>query len=63
MSERKPRHKADGKPGGRRASDTPKGPPPPKGKANSKKNKARAAAAKAAKGGKGGDAVPRRSKS
>ncbi|MFY2823829.1 DEAD/DEAH box helicase [Ruegeria sp. MALMAid1280] len=36
--------------------DRPKGPPPPKGKPNSKKNRARAAAAK------GGNAVPRRSK-
>ncbi len=36
-----------------------KGPPPPKGKPNSKKNRARAAAAKSAKGG---DAVPRRRK-
>ena len=62
VSERKPRHKPDGKPG-RKGADKPKGPPPPKGKANSKKNKARAAAAKAAKSGKGGDAVPRRPKS
>ncbi len=37
-------------------SDRPKGPPPPKGKLNSKKNRVRAAAAK------GGNAVPRRSK-
>ncbi|QTN35013.1 DEAD/DEAH box helicase [Cognatishimia activa] len=47
-------------------SDKPKGPPPPKGKPNSKKNKARAAAAKlAAKGkgtpaSKGGEARPKR---
>lgn len=37
-----------------------KGPKPPVGKPNSKKNKARAAAAGAAKGGKGGDARPKR---
>ncbi|WP_192964818.1 DEAD/DEAH box helicase [Phycobacter azelaicus] len=43
------RGKDDGKP--RSRSDRPKGPPPPKGKPNSKKNKARAAATKAAKGG------------
>ncbi|MDE4134397.1 DEAD/DEAH box helicase [Phaeobacter sp. QD34_3] len=41
----------------------PKGPPPPKGKPNSKKNKARAAQAKAAKTGKGGFDKPRRPKS
>ncbi|MCH2249621.1 MAG: DEAD/DEAH box helicase [Cognatishimia sp.] len=47
-------------------SDKPKGPPPPKGKPNSKKNKARAAAAKlAAKGkgkpaSKGGEVRPKR---
>ena len=42
-----------------RAADPskPKGPPPPKGKPNSKKNKARAAAAKVAKG-KGGGKAP-----
>jgi ATP-dependent RNA helicase DeaD len=77
VSERKPRHKPTDKPSGKpsgkpkgkfddkkggKPGDKPKGPPPPKGKANSKKNKARAAAAKAAKSGKGGDAVPRRSK-
>lgn len=44
------------KPGGK----STKGPPPPKGKPNSKKNRARAAAAKS---GKGGDAVPKRRKS
>ncbi|MHA6263868.1 DEAD/DEAH box helicase [Arenibacterium sp. CAU 1754] len=51
--------KRPGKPGGQ-----PKGPPPPKGKANSKKNKMRAKIAKAA-GGKprrGGDAAPKRHK-
>ncbi|KIC21796.1 MULTISPECIES: DEAD/DEAH box helicase [unclassified Leisingera] len=37
-----------------------KGPKPPVGKPNSKKNKARAAAAVSAKGGKGGDARPKR---
>ncbi|MBY6057641.1 DEAD/DEAH box helicase [Leisingera daeponensis] len=37
-----------------------KGPKPPVGKPNSKKNKARAAAALPAKGGKGGDARPKR---
>ncbi|MDE4305116.1 DEAD/DEAH box helicase [Phaeobacter gallaeciensis] len=42
------------------ATRGPKGPPPPKGKPNSKKNKARAALAKA---GKGGSAKPRRPKS
>ena len=47
-----------GKPGGKRSG--PKGPPPPKGKASSKKNRARAAEAKAAKGG---SAKPRRPKS
>lgn len=46
-----------GKPGGKRSG--PKGPPPPKGKASSKKNRARAAEAKAAKGG---SAKPRRPK-
>ena len=47
-----------GKPGGKRSG--PKGPPPPKGKASSKKNRARVAEAKAAKGG---GAKPRRPKS
>ncbi|WP_300517315.1 DEAD/DEAH box helicase [Aliiroseovarius sp.] len=61
VSERKPRHKPEGKPG-QKATEKPKGPPPPKGKPNSKKNKARAAAAKAEKSGKGGNAVPRRTK-
>ncbi len=37
-----------------------KGPKPPVGKPNSKKNKARAAAGLTAKGGKGGDARPKR---
>ncbi|KIC35067.1 DEAD/DEAH box helicase [Leisingera sp. ANG-M7] len=37
-----------------------KGPKPPVGKPNSKKNKARAAAGLTAKGGKGGDAHPKR---
>ncbi len=45
-----------------RDGDAPKGPTPPKGKPNSKKNKARAAAAKAMKG-KGGHAAPKRHKS
>ncbi|MEP2716098.1 DEAD/DEAH box helicase [Pseudophaeobacter sp.] len=49
--------KEGGKPGGKRSG--PKGPPPPKGKSNSKKNRARAAEAKAAKGG---SAKPRRPK-
>jgi ATP-dependent RNA helicase DeaD len=41
-----------GKDGGfKPRSDTPKGPPPPKGKSNSKKNRARLAAAKVAKAG------------
>ncbi|WP_370399393.1 DEAD/DEAH box helicase [Sulfitobacter sp. JB4-11] len=41
----------------------PKGPPPPKGKASSKKNRARSLAAKPGKGGsKGGPGTPRRSK-
>lgn len=43
---------AKGKPGGK-----PKGPPPPKGKANSKKNKARAAEGRL---GLGGDGAPKR---
>ncbi|WP_370227848.1 DEAD/DEAH box helicase [Cognatishimia sp.] len=43
------------------AGDRPKGPPPPKGKPNSKKNKARAAAKLASKGkAKGGEARPKR---
>ncbi|MEP4037152.1 DEAD/DEAH box helicase [Pseudophaeobacter sp.] len=46
-----------GKPGGKRSG--PKGPPPPKGKASSKKNRARVAEAKASKGG---GAKPRRPK-
>ncbi|MEW2916101.1 DEAD/DEAH box helicase [Ruegeria sp. ANG10] len=41
---------------GKKPNRGPKGPPPPKGKPNSKKNRARAAAAK------GGNSVPRRSK-
>ncbi|WP_226689630.1 DEAD/DEAH box helicase [Ruegeria arenilitoris] len=41
---------------GKKPNRSPKGPPPPKGKPNSKKNRARAAAAK------GGNSVPRRSK-
>ncbi len=45
------------KPGRKFKSDRPKGPPPPKGKPNSKKNRARAAASK-----KGGNAVPMRKK-
>lgn len=45
--------------GGKPAFQKPKGPPPPKGKPNSKKNKARAAERAAAKG-KGGDARPKR---
>ena len=58
----KPAGKSGGKPAGKfagKSSDDrgPKGPPPPKGKANSKKNKARAAVAK---GAKGGAAKPRR---
>ncbi|NOD85278.1 DEAD/DEAH box helicase [Ruegeria sp. HKCCD6119] len=43
----------------KQAGDAPKGPPPPKGKPNSKKNRARAAAVKSAKGG---NAVPKRRK-
>ncbi|MCT4557668.1 MAG: DEAD/DEAH box helicase [Pelagimonas sp.] len=42
----------EGSPFKRRDADKPKGPPPPKGKPNSKKNKARLAAAKALKGKK-----------
>ncbi len=49
--------KEGGKPGGKRSG--PKGPPPPKGKASSKKNRARAAEAKTTKGG---GAKPRRPK-
>jgi len=49
--------KEGGKPGAKRSG--PKGPPPPKGKASSKKNRARTAEAKAAKGG---GAKPRRPK-
>lgn len=45
-----------GKPGGK-AGAKPKGPPPPKGKPNSKKNKARAAEARL---GLGGDGAPKR---
>ncbi|WP_170571862.1 DEAD/DEAH box helicase [Ruegeria atlantica] len=45
------------KPNRKNASDRPKGPPPPKGKPNSKKNRARAAMSK-----KGGNAVPVRKK-
>jgi ATP-dependent RNA helicase DeaD len=55
---RKPRHKA----ADRAASDKPKGPPPPKGKPNSKKNRARAAAAADQKGKKGGFDAPRKSR-
>ncbi len=56
----KPAGKPAGKFGGKSSDERgPKGPPPPKGKANSKKNKARAAVAKAAKGGA---AKPRRPK-
>lgn len=73
-SESKPHRKSEGKPykprdeeawkdrsskTGKPAGRKPKGPPPPKGKANSKKNKARAAERAAAKG-KGGDARPKR---
>ena len=49
--------KEGGKPDGKRSG--PKGPPPPKGKASSKKNRARAAEAKTTKGG---GAKPRRPK-
>jgi ATP-dependent RNA helicase DeaD len=66
-AEGKPRHRAGAgdpskswrKDTGKPTGSKPKGPPPPKGKPNSKKNKARAAAAKTAKGGQG---KPRRSK-
>ena len=43
----------DGAGGYKPRGDGPKGPPPPKGKSNSKKNRVRTAEAKAAKGGKG----------
>ncbi|MFY0596347.1 MAG: DEAD/DEAH box helicase [Cognatishimia sp.] len=49
------RSSKSGKPSGHK----PKGPPPPKGKSNSKKNKARAAE-RAVNKGKGGDARPKR---
>lgn len=55
----KPKSKRDGdnfSGKGKKPNRGPKGPPPPKGKPNSKKNRARAAAAK------GGNSVPRRSK-
>lgn len=51
------RKEGAGKPGAKRSG--PKGPPPPKGKASSKKNRARVAESKAAKGG---TAKPRRPK-
>ncbi len=54
------RGKDGGKP--RSGPGRPKGPPPPKGKPNSKKNKARAAAAKAGKGAQGGFSKPKRPK-
>jgi len=66
----KPASKAHAKPGAQKAAgdaprkedakprrDGAKGPPPPKGKPNSKKNRARAAARKA---GRSGDAAPKR---
>ncbi len=49
------------KPKGKRPADGKKGPPPPKGKPNSKKNRARAAAKAIAKA-KGGDSTPKRRK-
>ncbi|GHE95445.1 DEAD/DEAH box helicase [Aliiroseovarius zhejiangensis] len=49
-------------PKGKRPADRKKGPPPPKGKPNSKKNRARAAAKAIAKA-KGGDSTPKRRKS
>ncbi len=51
------RKEGAGKPGAKRSG--PKGPPPPKGKASSKKNRARVAESKATKGG---TAKPRRPK-
>ena len=73
----KPRGKSASKPGAgdtskslrsrdggapRSGSGRPKGPPPPKGKPNSKKNKARAVQSKSAKGPAGGSAKPKRPK-
>lgn len=50
-----------GKPSDKPRGGKPKGPPPPKGKPNSKKNKSRALdASKRYSPGKGGDAAPRR---
>lgn len=55
--EAKPKRDDDNRSGlSKKLDRRPKGPPPPKGKPNSKKNRARAAA------NKGGNAVPRRSK-
>nr|WP_282568991.1 DEAD/DEAH box helicase [Aliiroseovarius sp. S2029] len=59
---RKPSKPEGDTPKGKRPADRKKGPPPPKGKPNSKKNRARAAAKAIAKA-KGGDSAPKRRKS
>lgn len=59
---RKPSKPEGDTPKGKRPADRKKGPPPPKGKPNSKKNRARAAA-KAISKAKGGDSAPKRRKS
>ncbi len=59
---RKPSKPEADTPKGKRPADRKNGPPPPKGKPNSKKNRARAAAKAIAKA-KGGDSTPKRRKS